>query len=429
MQGSRAQRRLGALGWSVALCAGLLFTPASLASEGEEGATTRTLAVVDISEDQKANVEIFRDVIRAVKKHDGYELKDTHVALNAGAEVEAQNNIRTAQAFATAGIAALAAGDSEDAYDQLDSAASMMQKDFAVLRDPREYREVLMHLGVAMLRDGDIDAAQATFQRAIVFRAKADALTLTDSERAVFDTAQAAVSALPLGAVVIETTPEHAEVYVDGRYRGISPATVAGLPVGEHLVSVYKAGHARHTAKIRASAEDLNVLNVDMNAARRQLQYKQLIDRLQSEVKALDDDNRQGGDGVKSIGALFYSELAIVSHATGERAEKVVDLTLFHVPTKRLLNRLTAPVDWSVRNKKAIAKLVGQLLNIDFVAAMGGATAPADVVADEGSVLTEWWLWTIVGAVVAGGVTAGVVLGMPEDAPPPPTSGTLAVRF
>jgi len=412
----------------LALTAGLLWAPGGAASEEGSGAEKRTVAVVDISEDLKAHVEIARDVIRAVKRRDGYEVKDTNVALNAGAEVEAQNNIRTAQAFHKAGVAALEAGDADDAYDQLDSAASMMQRDFAVLRDPAEYRQVLMSLGVAMVRGGENDAAQDTFQRAIVFRAKADSVKMSESERAVFDKAASAVAAMPLGAVVIETTPDHAEVYVNGRYRGISPATVAGLPVGAHLVSVYKAGRARHTAKIRASAEELNVLNIDMNAARRQIQYKQLIERLRKEVGELSEENRQGGAGVKSVGALFYSELAIVTHTTGEGSDKIVDFTLFHVPSRRLLNRLTAPIDWSVRNKKAVAKLVGTLLDIDFVAAMGGATAPVPV-DDGGSVLTSWWLWTLVGAVVGGGVAAGVVLGMPEDAPPPPVGGTLAVQF
>lgn len=419
--------RQARLGWAMTLAIGLLFAPASSAEQGPSE-EKRTVAVVDISADVKANVEIARDVLRAMKKHDGYEVKDTHVALNAGAEVEAQNNIRTAQAFHKTGVAALEAGDPDDAYDQLDSAAAMMERDFAVLRDPSEYRRLLMNLGVAMVRGGEVDAAQATFQRAITFRAKEDTIPLTDAESAVFAKAQDAISALPLGAVVIETTPEHAEVYVNGRYRGISPATIAGLPVGEHLVSVYKAGHARHTARIKASAEELNVQNIDMNAARRQIQYKKLVKRLGTEVGELSADNRQGGAGVKSVGALFYSELAIVVHTEGESTDKVVDLTLFHVPTQRLLNRLTSPLDWSVRNKKAVAKLVNELLNIDFVVAMGGATAPV-VVDDGGSIWTEWWLWTAVGVAVAGGVTAGVILSMPDDPAPAPVGGTLAVKF
>jgi phage tail tape-measure protein len=169
-----------------------------------------------------------------------------------------------------------------------------------------------------------------------------------------------------------------------------------------------------------------------MNAARRQLQYKQLVDRLRKEIASLSKSNRQGGDGVKSVGALFYSELAIIVQATGDGADKVVDLALFHVATRRLLNRLTRPIDWSVRNKRAVAALVDELVSIDFVTAMGGVTAPAagtvaSVEESEGG--SNWWLWAIVGAVVAGGVTAGVVLALPPDGPPPPTGGTLAVQF
>jgi len=39
---------------------------------------------------------------------------------------------------------------------------------------------------------------------------------------------------------------------------------------------------------------------------------------------------------------------------------------------------------------------------------------------EDGGVLSAWWFWTIVGAVVVGtGVTLGVVLGMPENGPEP----------
>ena len=427
VRGQKPSRAAHVLAITVIL---LGMSPAAMAGEQDESTEARSLAVVDISEDIKAHAEISRDVIRAVRKRSGYELKDTHVALNAGAEVEAQNNIRTALAFLQTGTAALQAGDAEEAYDQLARARTMMERDFAVLRDLNDYRATLMNLAVAMLRTGEKDAAQSVFERAITVRAKVNTLDLSDAEHEVLVRAQEAVADRPLGAVAIETTPEHAEVYVDGRYRGISPATVAGLSAGEHLVTVYKAGHARHTRIVTASDEELNVLSVEMENARRQLQYDQLVERLRKELDELSDDNLSGGEGVKSVGALFYSELALVVRVTGESDMKTVELALFHVASKRLLNRMSESLDWSFRNKKAVAALVNTLLDIDFVAAMGGATAPAGMgVGAQDSVLTSWWLWTIVGAVVAGGVTAAVVATLPEDAPPPPTGGTLVVQF
>lgn len=429
MQNSRRQRASLHRLLGCSLVALLSISPPGLADEGEPPVETRSLAVVDVSADDKANAEIARDVVRAVKKRVGYEVKDTNVALNAGAEVEAQNNIRTALAFLQTGRAALEAGDAEEAYDQLASARTMIEKDFAALRDVNDYRDTLMYLALAMLRTGDEKEAKVVFERAIICRAKLHTLDLSDEEHEVFEEALESVADTPLGAITIETVPEHAEVYVNGRYRGISPATVAGLAKGEHIVTVYKAGHARHTKSVVADEEELTVVSIDMEDARRQLQYKQLTERLNAELDQLSIDNPMGGEGVKSVGALFYSELALVVHASGDGDERQVDLALFHVATKRLLKRVKGRLDWSFRNKKAVAALVNDLLEVDFVAALGGATGPSGGANSDDSVLTSWWLWTIVGAVVAGGVTAAVVATLPEDAPPPPTGGTLVVQF
>ena len=429
MRTSRRQSPLRRCAWAYATLLWIGISPASLAQEPEAEGDTRSLAVVDVSEDDKAHAEIARDVVRAVKKRAGYELKDTNVALNAGAEVEAQNNIRTALAFLQAGTAALEAGDAEEAYDQLASARTMIERDFAALRDVNDYRKTLMHLALAMLRTGDKKEAKSVFKRAIICRAKVDTLALTDREARVVEAARDAVADTPLGAVTIETVPEHAEVYVDGRYRGISPATVAGLTKGEHIVTVYKAGHARHTKRVIADEEELTVVNIEMEDARRQLQYKTLIERLNEELSEVSIDSPMGGEGVKSVGALFYSELALVVRSSGDGDSKDVDLALFHVASKRLLKRVKATLDWSYRNKKAVAAQVNKLLDVDFVVALGGATGPAAGAKSSDSVLTSWWLWTIVGAVVAGGVTAAVVATLPEDAPPPPTGGTLVVQF
>lgn len=65
----------------------------------------------------------------------------------------------------------------------------------------------------------------------------------------------------------------------------------------------------------------------------------------------------------------------------------------------------------------------------------GSTTAPDEEPRDEGgSVLEEWWFWTIVGAVVVGGVVAGVLIGTQSGGTEAPLEGTLGtatalVRF
>lgn len=62
------------------------------------------------------------------------------------------------------------------------------------------------------------------------------------------------------------------------------------------------------------------------------------------------------------------------------------------------------------------------------VAATTEVAAPAEPSTepeDGGSVLEAWWFWTIVGAVVVGGVTAGVVIGTQSGGTEPPLQGTL----
>jgi len=39
-----------------------------------------------------------------------------------------------------------------------------------------------------------------------------------------------------------------------------------------------------------------------------------------------------------------------------------------------------------------------------------------------------WWFWTVTGAVVAGGVTTGVVLGTQDSGSPAPAGGTVKIR-
>ena len=71
----------------------------------------REVVVVDLSADTRENAQIRHEVIRAVRRTDGYDIRNVDSILNAGAEADEQANIRTAMAFKEAGIEALNRGD------------------------------------------------------------------------------------------------------------------------------------------------------------------------------------------------------------------------------------------------------------------------------------------------------------------------------
>ena len=49
---------------------------------------------------------------------------------------------------------------------------------------------------------------------------------------------------MPTGTLRISSTPAGAEISVDGEDRGRTPATLAGLPAGAHVVSLLLEGYA-----------------------------------------------------------------------------------------------------------------------------------------------------------------------------------------
>ena len=108
----------------------------------------------------------------------------------------------------------------------------------------------------------------------------------------------------------------------------------------------------------------------------------------------------------------------------GDRVE--VELSLYDTRAQRLLNRVVDTVDWSTRNREAIMSLVNRLMDIDYVAALGGASGP---VVGEDKLTGKWWFWTALAAGAATITTAIILSAGGEQAPPPETNGSLLIRF
>jgi len=382
---------------------------------------------VDASEDTSEHARVAHDVRRALKRRSDYKLMQIHGVLNAGDEVEAQNDIKTAQGFHEAGQNAFDAGEVEDASEQFESAARLMEKSFATLTDITEYRALLLRLGEARLATGDRRGAARAFEQAVIFRARGWEAPLGADATEALEKAREVIERRPTGAVSISTEPPHAEVWVNGRYSGISPLTVTSLTVGEHVVSVAKEGYARKTATIDCAGDELNATDITLDPARRKPLYDQLVGALRDEVSRTTGPRTGAVEATKGIGSLLLGEVGVVVSTSGPIERARVDLYLVDPVSRRFLNRVSKTLDISTRQKVAMVELVGHLLDIDYGVALGGSPVkPID--SYDGPLTSKWWFWSAIGVGTIGAVTAAI-MSTQEDPPPAPTTGSMIVRF
>jgi len=386
---------------------------------------------------------VAHDVRRALHKRKDYRLLQIHLALNAGDEVEAQNDIKTAQEFHEAGQSAFENGDVEDAAEQFETAARLMEKSFAALTDITEYRALLLRLGEARLAGGDDEGANESFERAAIFRVRGWEAPLGPDALNALEQARQGVADRETGAIAVETDPAHAEIWVNGRYSGISPVTVTMLPVGEHVITVAKAGFARVTSTARAADDTLRNAEIMLQPARRKLLYDQLVEQLTGELQRLDlsvalpgSDTKGGRHRVvsaKGLGSLLLGDVGVVVKTTRSETQTFgeenarVDLYLFDPLARRLLHRVHTTLDLSVRPKQEMADLVDALLDIDYGVALGGSpTDPTE--SYDGPLTRKWWFWTAIGVGTLGAVATAIVATR-EEPPPAPSTGSMVVRF
>lgn len=108
-------------------------------------------------------------------------------------------------------------------------------------------------LGAAQAMTGDHKGALATFAALQTWRP--DAVPDPDigpkQTLPIWEEARDLVQEAERGAIDIESSPEGAMAYVDGRLVGFTPTLVEGLPVGTHYVTIRREGFERRIEAVK----------------------------------------------------------------------------------------------------------------------------------------------------------------------------------
>jgi len=330
----------------------------------------------------------------------------------------------------TQAVAALEAG--REAYLDMDAelATASLRKAIEGMRRAgdalvqvegrRDYLDALLTLGAAEILAGEPARGQATFARALAAEQglRLDPATFPPELVHAFAAVRAEVEARPRGGLFVYATPDLARVWVDGRFRCVTPCEVTGLVAGAHLVWVRRLGHAGQGEVVEIEAGGRRELTLRLEPAD---DAPALAEALRAAPGGLPG---AGGEALAAWASRLGLERVLVGRLDQAGAGFVLRAAWLEADTgrwggERSLGLRGLPESGS----PALAALVsslrspeGGVLESPGPGAQPGAIALRDearFVEAERPWWERWYVWTGVGAgvlLVAGAIVLGVLL-------------------
>ncbi|MDQ3033004.1 MAG: PEGA domain-containing protein [Myxococcota bacterium] len=317
----------------------------------------------------------------------------------------------------------VANGDARDASARADAIVELFEQNLEAVRR-EQLIDAHMIAAVARCRTRRARECEAEFARVLVFREGHDYDTSRYPEEYadVFARVRSRTLSGARGTLVVETEPEGAEIYVDGRSYGPSPARVDGLLVGDHYVTIKHLGYERIIRRAALDGTETTVRYDLQPNERSQLVASEEFQRvLRGEL-----GEERAGQNLRSLGNTLGAAQVIVGvvRPIGE-SQVHVQVWLYDIRTRFLL----ATREGTITTDEA-GMLTARQMSVDLYRGvdLGGAIAAPEEDGVAGGerqpeLWEQWWFWTVVGVVVvAGGV--GIGAGVATSGPGVPDGWT-----
>jgi hypothetical protein len=313
-------------------------------------------------------------------------------------------------------------GDARDAAVRADAIIELFETHLESVRR-EQLIDAYMIAATARCRIRRQRECEELMSRVVVFREGHE----YDSDRYlpqyadIFDRVRVRTLSGPRGTLTVMTEPEGAEVYVDGRSYGPSPARVEGLLVGHHYVTIKHLGYERtvRRATLAGTASTVRFELVPNERSRlvASAEFQRALRRELGEERA--------GDNLRSLGNTLGAAQVIVGVVRPIGGDQVhVQVWLYDVRTRFRLAEREATLTTDEAGMEVARQLAVDLYR--DVQLSGVPVAPDDAGGGRNrppELYEQWWFWTAIGVVaVAAGVGIGV--GVATSAPGVPAGWT-----
>lgn len=314
-------------------------------------------------------------------------------------------------------------GDARDVLESVDVILQLFEGNLEAVRR-EQLIDAYMIAGIARCRLHRQRECEEMFARVVVFREQHeyDANRYPAEYQDVFERVRTRVTAGPRASLTVSSEPAGAEVYVDGRSYGPSPATVPDLLVGDHYVTLK---HIASVKTIRRATVEAHGSSVSYRLTPNERSRLVASPEAQAAIRGELGEER-AGTNIRSLGSTLGAAQVIIGVVTPDGAESVhVQAYLYDMRTRFLLSQREA----SMTTDEAGMEVARQL-GVDLyegVDLSGAVAAPEEALHDtverRPELYEEWWFWTVIG-VAAVGIGVGVGVGVATSQPSVPDGWT-----
>jgi len=340
-----------------------------------------------------------------------------------GYDDDALTRIESARARLAEGRQAYLNFELDQAAAVLEAAVADFDHSAGALEDPQELADALVFLGSSLALNGRSRDAVRVFSRLHVQmpHVSPDPAVFPPEVIERFEAARPRDASSAGASITIESDPPGAIAYVDFVARGVTPLTVTGLRGGDHVVRVSRPGATPfyQTINVRSmrSAETSAFLIDDPRAVGLN---ESLIAARDADISALGDTGP-----LRDIATVLeLDRIALIRASSADSDDQVaLELVVFDVATGRRLVRGAGTTPTAIGDlEPAVHHLVSG--SLAAAATVRADTETSSEPVDEelpfehheepaptggGSIVEEWWFWTIIGVAVVG---AGVGIGV-----------------
>jgi len=316
----------------------------------------------------------------------------------------------------------------EEAIEKFKSALKYLEDNIDKVGDMTFVSDVIFYLAASYALLDEDDKAESYFATYISINPDGQPEDSTFSEEVIsaFEEVKNDRKSAGKGSIKVQCNTDGALVFIDGKIAGMTPVTLRGISEGKHYYRIHKNGFRSAGGSVSVRGGKTVSINETINKDSSSPAVKELEEEIKSgfgslamirKATALAEDNGLNNVFVvkASLGSderLKYQGVMIdCDKKEFKKTEAVMDLPEKGAEADSAsLDQFNKALVDDPYEYKAISDLLMEEADL-----LGLSDKPAEEKKDDSEkkpIYKEWWLWTVVGVVVAGGVAAGVVCGL-----------------